>query len=70
MKHKPSAPSPSASTAVVDDVLTPDETCRVLKISRVSLWRLVRDGRIPVLQLSRRLKRFLRSDVLAVKGDK
>jgi len=69
MKHKPSAPSPSAS-AVVDDVLTPDETCRVLKISRVSLWRMVRDKRIPVLRLSRRLKRFLRSDVLALKGDK
>jgi len=69
MKHKPSALSPK-STAVVDDVLTPDETCRVLKISRVSLWRMVRDKRIPVLRLSRRLKRFLRSDVLALKGDK
>jgi predicted DNA-binding transcriptional regulator AlpA len=59
-----------AGNAVVEDVLTPDETCQILKISRVSLWRMVRDKRVPVLRLSQRLKRFLRSDVLALKGDK
>jgi|HubBroStandDraft_6_1064221.scaffolds.fasta_scaffold120582_3 excisionase family DNA binding protein len=60
----------SKSTAVVDDVLTPDETCRVLKISRVSLWRMVRDKRIPVLRLSRRLKRFRRADILNLKSER
>lgn len=59
-----------AGAAVVGDVLTPDETCQILKISRVSLWRMVRDKRIPVLRLSRRLKRFRRSDILNLRSER
>ena len=66
MKPKPTLQSDTGPP----DVLTPSEVCHLLHIPRVSLWRMVRDKRIPVLRLSRRLKRFLRSDVLALKGDK
>ncbi len=65
MKPKPTL----QPDTVPSDVLTPSELYDLLHISRVSLWRLVHDGRIPALRLSRRLKRFLRSDVLALKGD-
>jgi excisionase family DNA binding protein len=52
------------------EILTLPEVCQALRVSRTTVWKLVRDERLPAIRLSRRLKRFLRSDVLALKGDK
>jgi excisionase family DNA binding protein len=65
MKPKPTLPTPP-----MPEILTLPEVCQALRVSRTTVWKLVRDERLPAIRLSRRLKRFLRSDVLALKGDK
>jgi excisionase family DNA binding protein len=64
MKTQPdSVPTPVPS----DDVLmTPTEACKYLSISRVSLWKLTKEGTLPCIRLSRRIKRFHRADILAL----
>jgi excisionase family DNA binding protein len=49
-----------------NEVLTPRQVCELLSITRTTLWRLVRDGRLPVIRLSRRTKRFRKTDILAL----
>jgi excisionase family DNA binding protein len=53
-------------TVPPDEILTQREVCDLLKISRVSLWKLVKSKQIPVIRLSRRIKRFHRADILSL----
>jgi excisionase family DNA binding protein len=45
-------------------VMTADEACQLLRISRCTLYKLVRDEQIPAIWLSRRCLRFSRDALL------
>lgn len=67
MKSKSRSKSkPPAVPIVPSEILTPLQVCKLLSISRVTLWRLVKENHIPVIRLSRRLNRFRREDILAL----
>ncbi|MEW6572576.1 MAG: helix-turn-helix domain-containing protein [Bacillota bacterium] len=38
--------------------LTPKEAAEVLKVPRLKIWRLIREGKLPVLVLSPRQRRI------------
>ena len=46
-----------------EPLITRDEVCELLKISRVSIWRYTKEGKIPHYKIGRRLL-FKRSEVL------
>lgn len=46
------------------EVLTLEETARVLRVSRAKAYTMARDGRIPVVVLGPRSRRVLRSELL------
>ncbi len=46
-----------------DEVLTPDEAARLLKVSKKTLLRHARDGQVPGVKLGR-VWRFRRSELL------
>lgn len=51
-------------------LLTPAEAAALLRVSRTTLWRLGREGRLRVRRLSSRNFRYLRADVEAlIAGD-
>ena len=47
----------------MDEVLTPDEAAHLLKVSKKTLLRHARDGRVPGVKLGR-VWRFRRSELL------
>ena len=51
--------------AADDEVLTPDEAARLLKVSKKTLLRHARDGVVPGTKLGR-VWRFRRSDLLGL----
>lgn len=48
-----------------DEVLTPDEAALLLKVSKKTLLRHARDGKVPGTKLGR-MWRFCRSELLAL----
>lgn len=57
--------SGSDSPNDVSDVLTVDEAATLLRLHVKSLYKLIDEGRIPCVRLSRRRIRLLRSSLLA-----
>lgn len=49
----------------IDEVLTPDEAARLLKVSKKTLLRHAREGQVPGTKLGR-VWRFRRSELLAL----
>lgn len=65
--HKSKPKHKSTTVPIVpSEILTPPQVCKLLSISRVSLWRLVRTGRIPAIRLAPKITRFHRADILAM----
>ena len=56
---------PIGDALTPDEVLTPDEAAQLLKLSKKTLLRHARDGRVPGTKLGR-VWRFRRSDLLAL----
>ena len=52
------------------EILTLPEVCQALRLSRTTVWKLVRDRKLPCIRLSKRLKRFRRSDILNLKSER
>lgn len=46
----------------MDSLMSPDEVCDVLKLTKSTLYRFARDGKIPCVRLGS-LIRFRRADV-------
>jgi len=44
--------------------LTPKEAAEMLKVPRLKIWRLIREGRLPVVELSPRQRRIPLSRLL------
>ena len=57
------AKSNSHKTELKDELLTTDELCIWLKLSRVSIWTLSKEGIIPFIRVGNQ-KRYQKSDVL------
>ena len=47
----------------IDRLLTPNQVCQQLAISRMTLWRYVQQGRIPEIRLGARSVRYRASDI-------
>ena len=48
-----------------EELLTIKEAARFLKVSEVTIYRLTREGELPVIRRGRRYTRFRKSDILA-----
>lgn len=46
-----------------NEILTTDELCSWLKLSRVTVWQLTKNGILPFIRIGNQ-KRYLKSDVL------
>lgn len=51
-----------------DEILTTEELCSWLKLSRVTVWHLTKNGILPFLRVGNQ-KRFLKSEVLNILND-
>src|SRR5579864_6960006 len=66
---EPSQPAPPPAVSLVRPATgersyySITEAAQVIGVSRVSIWRWIRDGRLPVLRLGERTTRIRRQDV-------
>ena len=47
------------------ELLTVEEVARIMKVSRTTLYRYERSGKITPVEINGRTKRFLKSDIIA-----
>ena len=58
----------SKTFQVLPMLLTSEQVCRELGVSRVTLWRLIRDGELKSIRVGRRCVRIARDELTAFVG--
>jgi excisionase family DNA binding protein len=48
-----------------DELLTIDEVAKVLKVHKSHIFRLMKEGELPIVKRGKRYTRILRSDLIA-----
>jgi excisionase family DNA binding protein len=50
--------------AAMDELLTPDEAAKLCKVDSRTIYRYIKDGRLPAYKVSRKALRILASDFI------
>ena len=58
------APQPSANGGPIPLLLTVADVAKLLNLSKTSVWGLIRDGRLPSILLSTKVRRVAHSDLV------
>ena len=58
----------AAAGTALPEIMNLSDVCAALKLSRTTIWKLVREKKLPCIQLSSKIRRFKRSDILALKS--